>query len=115
MRMKQLMASLIVGASAAVAFTTAAAADMTGAYAQIIHDVLHRGSTLRDAVERAHQLLARAPFLNRLNTRFIEIHFHEELPHGDQIISALASFDTSSPLAIFANSVPVSRAVLRPK
>ncbi|QCP09000.1 phosphate ABC transporter substrate-binding protein PstS [Pseudoduganella sp. SL102] len=31
MRMKQLMASLIVGASAAVAFTTAAAADMTGA------------------------------------------------------------------------------------
>jgi len=31
MRMKQLMASLIVGASAAVAFTTVAAADMTGA------------------------------------------------------------------------------------
>jgi phosphate transport system substrate-binding protein len=31
MRMKQLMASLIVGASAAAAFTTAAAADMTGA------------------------------------------------------------------------------------
>jgi len=31
MRMKQLMASMIVGASAAMAFTTAAAADMTGA------------------------------------------------------------------------------------
>jgi len=31
MRMKQLMASMIVGASAALAFTTAAAADMTGA------------------------------------------------------------------------------------
>jgi phosphate transport system substrate-binding protein len=31
MRMKQLMASLIIGASAAVAFTTAVAADMTGA------------------------------------------------------------------------------------
>lgn len=39
MRMKQLMASLIVGASAAVAFTTAAAADMTGAGATFPYPV----------------------------------------------------------------------------
>ena len=36
-----------------------------------------------------HQLLDSAPFLNKSNTRFLTIHFHELLPHGDQIISAL--------------------------
>ncbi len=36
-----------------------------------------------------HELLENAPFLNRSNTRFLEIHFHEILPHGDQIIAAL--------------------------
>lgn len=36
-----------------------------------------------------HQLLDSAPFLNKSNTRFLTIHFHELLPHGDQIINAL--------------------------
>ena len=35
-------------------------------------------------------LLASASFLSRENTRFIDIHFHEVLPHGDQIIAALS-------------------------
>ncbi|MEM7387502.1 MAG: hypothetical protein AAF514_21400 [Verrucomicrobiota bacterium] len=34
-------------------------------------------------------LLEGAPFLNKSNTRFIEIHFHEILPHGDEVIGAL--------------------------
>jgi hypothetical protein len=41
-----------------------------------------------------HRLLDEAEFLNKSNTRFLTIHFHELLPHGDQIISAL----TSAPL-----------------
>lgn len=36
-----------------------------------------------------HELLDNAAFLNEKNTRFLQIHFHEELPHGDQIIEAL--------------------------
>lgn len=38
-----------------------------------------------------HALLDSAPYLNKSNTRFLEIHFHEILPHGDQIIGALES------------------------
>jgi hypothetical protein len=38
-----------------------------------------------------HELLNNAPFLNKSNTRFFEIHFHETLPHGDQIYAALES------------------------
>ena len=38
-----------------------------------------------------HALLNDAPFLNSSNTRFLEIHFHEILPHGDEIIGALDS------------------------
>jgi len=38
-----------------------------------------------------HKLLDEAPFLNAGNTRFLQIHFHEALPHGDQIIKALRS------------------------
>ena len=38
-----------------------------------------------------HALLDNAPYLNKSNTRFLEIHFHEILPHGDQIIDALES------------------------
>lgn len=34
-------------------------------------------------------LLESAPFLTKSNTRFLEIHFHEILPHGDEIINAL--------------------------
>ncbi len=36
-----------------------------------------------------HRLLDEAQFLNERNTRFLQIHFHEELPHGDQILAAL--------------------------
>jgi hypothetical protein len=38
-----------------------------------------------------HDLLKNAPYLNKENTRFLQIHFHEVLPHGDQIIGALRS------------------------
>ena len=41
-----------------------------------------------------HRLLDEASFLNKSNIRFLTIHFHELLPHGDQIINAL----TSAPL-----------------
>lgn len=43
------------------------------------------------AGDTGHQLLDAAPFLNEKNTRFLQIHFHEELPHGDQIFAALES------------------------
>jgi len=35
-------------------------------------------------------LLKSAPWLNPRNTRFLVIHQHEELPHGDQIRDALS-------------------------
>ena len=38
-----------------------------------------------------HRLLDETPFLNQQNTRFLQIHFHEELPHGDQVFAALRS------------------------
>ncbi len=38
-----------------------------------------------------HRMLDEADFLNKSNTRFFDIHFHEELPHGDQIIEALTA------------------------
>lgn len=41
------------------------------------------------------QLLAEAPFLNKTNTRFLEIHFHEALPHGAQIVDAMTSVPLS--------------------
>lgn len=41
-----------------------------------------------------HRLLDEADFLTKSNTRFLTIHFHELLPHGDQIINAL----TTAPL-----------------
>lgn len=43
------------------------------------------------AAALGHHLLDSAPFLNKSNTRFITIHFHEILPHGDQILNALES------------------------
>lgn len=36
-----------------------------------------------------HRLLDNAPFLNKSNTRFLTIHFHELLPHGAEIVQAL--------------------------
>ena len=44
----------------------------------------------------AKQLLMRAPFITQETSRFIQIHFHEALPHGDQIYRALASVPLSS-------------------
>lgn len=38
-----------------------------------------------------HRLLDEASFLSKSNTRFLTIHFHEILPHGDQILGALGS------------------------
>lgn len=43
-----------------------------------------------------HDLLARASFLTKANTRFLTIHFHEQLPHGAQIIEALIGAALSS-------------------
>ena len=43
------------------------------------------------AGETGRALLASAAFLTRDNTRFLDIHFHEVLPHGDQIIAALSA------------------------
>lgn len=43
-----------------------------------------------------HALLDNAPFLTKSNTRFITIHFHELLPHGDQILAALDRVNLST-------------------
>jgi hypothetical protein len=43
----------------------------------------------------AKELLTRAPFVTSENSRFIQIHFHEALPHGDQIYHALTSVPLS--------------------
>jgi len=43
------------------------------------------------AGELGHQLLRDATFLTPATTRFLEIHFHEILPHGDQILAALGN------------------------
>ena len=42
------------------------------------------------------KLMADAKYLNPRNTRFLVIHQHEELPHGDQILEALSSADLSA-------------------
>jgi hypothetical protein len=47
------------------------------------------------AGELGHQLFDTAEFLNPSNTRFFNIHFHEALPHGDQIFAALQSVPLS--------------------
>lgn len=41
-------------------------------------------------------LLKNATFLSTENTRFLDIHFHEVLPHGDQIIAALNSVELTA-------------------
>jgi Iron-containing redox enzyme len=45
------------------------------------------------AGELGHRLLESAAFLNDRNTRFLQIHFHEDLPHGAQIVDALTATD----------------------
>jgi len=42
------------------------------------------------------RLALKAPFLNSENTKFLVLHQHEALPHGDQIVSALEAADLSS-------------------
>ncbi len=37
------------------------------------------------------ELLGSAGFISRENTTFTQVHMHEELPHGDQILDALAA------------------------
>ena len=37
----------------------------------------------------ALKALLQAPFLNQKNTKFLRLHMHEQLPHGQQIIDAL--------------------------
>jgi hypothetical protein len=44
----------------------------------------------------AKALLAGAPFVGPQNSRFIQIHFHEALPHGDQIYHALDAVPLSA-------------------
>lgn len=44
----------------------------------------------------ARRLLSAAPFITASNSRFIQIHFHEALPHGDQIYQALSSVPLSA-------------------
>jgi hypothetical protein len=47
------------------------------------------------AGDAAKQLLRDAPFVTAETSRFIQIHFHEALPHGDQIYRALTLVDLS--------------------
>jgi hypothetical protein len=47
------------------------------------------------AGELGHRLLKEASFLTPATTRFLEIHFHEVLPHGDQILEILSSVPIS--------------------
>jgi len=42
------------------------------------------------------RLLKNAPFINERTSRFIQIHLHEELPHGDWIINVLQSVELDS-------------------
>jgi hypothetical protein len=44
----------------------------------------------------AKALLAGAPFVRPDNSRFLQIHFHEALPHGDQIYHALDAVELSA-------------------
>ncbi len=43
------------------------------------------------SIDVARRLLQSAPFVTERTARFMQIHMHEELPHGEQILAALAS------------------------
>lgn len=43
------------------------------------------------AGELAKALLASAPYLTAQNTTFLRLHIHDDVPHGDDIVAALAS------------------------
>lgn len=49
-----------------------------------------------DARDTIKKLIADASYLTPRNTRFLVIHQHEELPHGDQIIDALKGADLNA-------------------
>ncbi|PSB05906.1 hypothetical protein C7B76_30575 [filamentous cyanobacterium CCP2] len=48
------------------------------------------GGGSRDITKR---LLHQAPFVTERTSRFIEIHMHEELPHGEQVLEILEQAD----------------------
>jgi hypothetical protein len=52
--------------------------------ATVILENITKGSS-----ELLDHVLSRSSFLNQKNTKFLQIHRHEELPHGDQILDAL--------------------------
>ena len=37
------------------------------------------------------QVMSNSAFLSKKNTTFVQVHMHEELPHGDQIFDALSN------------------------
>jgi hypothetical protein len=37
------------------------------------------------------ELMTEADFITKKNSSFTQVHMHEELPHGDQILDALAN------------------------
>jgi len=41
--------------------------------------------------ELISRIMSNAPHINQANSRFIVIHRHDKLPHGDQVLEALAS------------------------
>ncbi len=41
------------------------------------------------------ELMGGAPFITKKNTTFTQVHMHEALPHGDQILDALAAEEFS--------------------
>ncbi len=55
------------------------------------------GSGGSDIVRR---LLYNANFITEHTSRFVQIHLHEELPHGDQIINALQKIDPNPEMLI---------------
>jgi hypothetical protein len=52
---------------------------------------------LSDPLNRPQiRALLRAPFLSEANTKFLVLHMHEVLPHGDQILDALEREDLTA-------------------
>jgi hypothetical protein len=51
------------------------------------------GSGGSDIVKR---LLHNSPFITERTSRFIQVHLHEELPHGDQVVEALQKAELDS-------------------
>ena len=43
------------------------------------------------STELVKNAMLKTPFLTLKNSKFLTVHLHEELPHGDQVIQALAN------------------------